>query len=67
MGKAKREAANQKRRDFYKTDAGIAVKKHYKEKARVKTMILNQLAELNVSKKAELSLEKIANLIKQLQ
>ena len=66
-GKTKREAANEKRRAFYKTDTGLAIKKKYKEKARVKRMILNQLAELNVSKKAELSLERIANLIKQLQ
>ena len=67
IGKARRDAANEKRRVFYKTDAGLAIKKKYKEKAAVKRMILNQLAELNVSKKAELSLEKIATLIKQLQ
>ena len=67
IGKARRDAANEKRRAFYMTDAGLAIKKKYKEKAAVKRMILNQLAELNVSKKAELSLEKIATLIKQLQ
>lgn len=67
VGKAKRDAANKKRRAFYQTDEGVAIKKKYKEKAAVKRMILNQLSELNVSKKAELSLERIANLIKQLQ
>ena len=66
-GKRKKAAANEKRRAFYKTDAGIAIRKQYKEKARLKTMILNQLAELNVNKKTELSLERITNLIKQLQ
>lgn len=67
MGKAKRVVANEKRRAFYKTDAGLVMKKKYNEKAKVKKMILNQLTEINVSKKAELSLERIANLIKQLQ
>ena len=67
VGKAKRDAANEKRRAFYKTNAGIEIKKNYREKALVKRKILNQLSELNVSKKAELSLERIAYLIKQLQ
>ena len=66
-GKRKQAAANEKRSAFYKTDAGIAIKKQYREKARIKKMILNQLSELNVNKKAELSLERITNLIKQLQ
>ena len=65
--KAKRDAVNKKRRAFYKTDAGVEIKKKYREKAAVKGKILNQLSELNVSKKAELSLERIVNLIKQLQ
>ena len=67
IGKAKRDSANEKRRAFYKTDAGVEIKKKYREKAAVKREILNQLSELNVSKKAERSLERIANLIKQLQ
>ena len=67
IGKAKRNSANEKRRAFYKTDAGVEIKKKYREKAAVKREILNQLSELNVSKKAERSLERIANLIKQLQ
>ena len=66
-GMRKKAAANEQRRLFYKTDEGMEIRKKYREKARVKKMILNQLAELNVSKKAELSLERIANLIKQLQ
>ena len=67
IGKKKKAEANEKRRAFYKTDAGIAVKKEYKEKARIKRMILTQLAELNVSKKAHLQLETIENLVKQLR
>ena len=67
IGKKKKEEANVKRRAFYKTEAGIAIKKEYKEKARIKRMILNQLAELNVSTKAHLQLETIENLVKQLR
>ena len=65
--KAKRDVANEKRRAFYKTTTGQEIKKKYREKAAIKRNILNQLSELNVSKKAELSLERIAHLIQQLQ
>ena len=67
VGKAKRDATNEKRRAFYKSNAGVEIKKKYREKAAIKRNIFNQLSELNVSEKAELSLEKIASLIKQLQ
>ena len=40
-GKAKLAAANEKRRAFYKTEAGIATKKKYREKADVKRRIIN--------------------------
>ena len=66
IGKEKREAANEKRRAYYKTDAGLETKKRYREKAAVKRQILNQLSMLNVSKKAHLCHEKIENLIKML-
>ncbi len=41
-GKARREAANEKQREFYKTKDGIAMMK-YREKAALKQKILNQL------------------------
>ena len=66
IGKAKRAAANEKRRAYYKTDAGIETKRKYREKAAVKRQILNQLSMLNVSKKAHLCHEKIENLVKML-
>ena len=66
MGKANRAAANEKRRAYYKTDAGIETKRKYREKAAVKRQILNQLSMLNVSKKAHLCHEKIENLVKML-
>ena len=66
IGKNKRVAANEKRRAYYKTDAGLETKRRYREKAAVKRQILNQLSVLNVSKKAHLCHEKIENLIKML-
>ena len=63
-GKAKQAAANERRRAYYKTEAGIETKRRYREKAAVKRQILNQLAMLNVSKKAVLCQETIANLMK---
>ena len=67
IGKQKKAAANERRRQFYKTTDGIATRERYREKARIKNMILNQLTQFNVTKKAELTLETIANLVKQLQ
>ena len=64
IGKEKAAAANVKRRAYYKTDAGIATKKKYREKAAVKRQILNQLTMLNVSKKATLCHETIQKLVK---
>ena len=63
-GKAKQAAANVKRRAYYKTEAGLETKRKYREKAEVKRKILNQLAMLNVSKKAYLCHEKIEQLVK---
>ena len=66
MEKAKKAEANEKRRAYYKTDAGLETKRKYKEKAAVKRQILDHLSMLNVSKKAHLCHEKIENLIKML-
>ena len=66
IGKDIRAAANEKRRAYYKTDAGLETKRRYREKADVKRRILNQLSMLNVSKKAHLCHEKIENLVKML-
>ena len=66
IGKEKRAAANERRRAYYKTDAGLETKRRYREKAAVKRQILNQLSMMNVSKKAHLCHEKIENLIKML-
>ena len=65
-GKEKAAAANEKRRAYYKTEAGKATKKKYRERAEAKRQILNHLAMLNVSKKAELCHETIAKLVARL-
>ena len=66
IGKQKRAIANEKRRAYYKTDGCLETKRKYREKAKVKREILNQLSMLNLSKKAHLCHEKIENLIKML-
>lgn len=63
-GKEKLAAVNEKRRAYYKTDAGMATKKKFRDKAAVKRQILNQLSMLNVSTKATLCHETIAKLVK---
>jgi len=64
IGVEKRKTANEKRRNFYKTEAGIAIKKTYREKAAIKRQLLNHLTMLNVSKKATLCQETIEKLVK---
>ena len=64
IGRKKIKEANEKRRAFYKTARGLAVKKAYKEKAAKKRQIINQLSELKLKSKASLQLETIQNLIK---
>ena len=63
-GKEKKAAANEKRRLYYKTAAGIETKRKYREKAAVKRQIINQLSMLNVSKKAVLCQKTIEKLMK---
>ena len=65
-GKEKQAAANEKRRAYYKTEAGQETKRKYREKAALKRQILNQLTMLNVSVKAELCHKKIEQLVKML-
>lgn len=67
IGKKKRRAANEKRSAFYKTTAGIEVRRKYRDRAQNKARLIDELTKLNVSKKAELSLETIINLVKKLQ
>ena len=63
---AKIKEANAKRKAFYKTDAGLEVRRKYREKAETKAKLIDELLKLNVSKKAELSLDTIITLVKKL-
>ena len=44
VGRKKIREANERRRAFYKTAKGLAVKKVYKQKAAKKRQMINQLA-----------------------
>ena len=56
VGKEKRFIANERRRAFYKTDAGTEVRRKYREKVQTNAMLIEELTKFNVSTKAELSL-----------
>ena len=66
IGKKKKEEANKKRRDFYKTEEGLAKKKHYAEKAAKKHELIKILKEYKTGGKnmAELTKETIERLMK---
>ena len=64
-GKKKKEAANKRRSDFYKTEEGQAIKRYYAEKASKKHELIRLLKEYKTGGKngAELTKETIARLI----
>jgi hypothetical protein len=66
VGMENKRIANQKRRDFYKTDEGKAVKKNYREKNATKRQIMAELSKFGVNKKAKLCQESIAKLMSML-
>ena len=47
IGKKKREDANEKRKAFYKTEKGIAIKQMYKDRIAMKKKLLKQLSTMN--------------------
>ena len=65
IGKNKKAVANQRRSDFYKTEEGQAIKRHYAEKAAKKHELIRILTEYKTGGKneAELTKETIARLI----
>ena len=65
-GTEERAAVNKKRRTYYRTGAGLGMKKAYREKANLRRQIINQLTMLDVSKKAHLCHERIEKLVKML-
>ena len=63
IGIKKRQEANRRRKEFYKTEKGLAVRKRYKEKQEEKRRLIKQISDLGLNKKAELYREKIVKLL----
>ena len=66
VGKRQRQVANEKRRAYYKTEAGIATKKAYREKAARKRQLINYLTSIYTPNKAVLCKKTIEQLLKKL-
>ena len=68
IGRKKKEAANQKRRDFYKTQQGQDIKKMYKDRAQNKNDIIKLVMELKTGNNlAEMEKETILDLLKRMK
>ena len=68
-GKKKIEAkriANEKRRNFYKTDEGRAVKTKYRQKNAMKGKLIEEISKTTLNKKAELNRDSIIKLLSML-
>ena len=64
IGKDKKAAANKKRKEFYQTEEGEAMKEYYADKARQKHELIRQLKKIKISSNdAELTKETIAKLM----
>ena len=65
IGREKKAAANQKRRDFYKTEQGQDIKKMYKDRAQNKKDIIKLVMDLKTGNNlAEVEKETILDLLK---
>ena len=65
IGRQKKAAANQKRRDFYKTERGQDIKKMYKDRAQNKKDIIKLVMDLKTGNNlAEVEKETILDLLK---
>ena len=68
IGRQKKAAANQKRRDFYKTERGQDIKKMYKDRAQNKKDIIKLVMDLKTGNNlAEMEKETILNLLKKMK
>ena len=66
IGKKRRKDANEKRKAFYKTERGIAIKQVYKDRIAMKKKFLKQLLTVIVGKKCQKQLldnEKLVKLV----
>ena len=68
LGIQKKKAANQKRREFYKTQKGQEIKNMYKERAQTRRELIEKVMELKTgSNLAEMEKETIVNLLKKMK
>ena len=68
IGRQKKAAANQKRRDFYKTEQGQDIKKMYKDRAQNKKDIIKLVMDLKTGNNlAEVEKETILDLLKRMK
>ena len=68
IGREKKAAANQKRRDFYKTEQGQDIKKMYKDRAQNKKDIIKLVMDLKTGNNlAEMEKETILDLLKRMK
>ena len=68
IGKAKKKAANEKRREFYKTERGEMVKNRYKEMAKTRdTLIETLMAHKPGTNLAEMEKETILKLLRRMK
>ena len=68
IGRQKKAAANQKRRDFYKTERGQDIKKMYKDRAQNKKDIIKLVMDLKTGNNlAEVEKETILDLLKRMK
>ena len=61
-----KKIANERRRNFYKTDEGKAVKTKYRQKNVMKRKLIAEISKVVMSKKAELNRESILTLLNML-
>ena len=64
LEKKRRKDANEKRKAFYKTEKGIAIKQMFKDRIAMKKKLLKQLSTMNVRKKCHKQLFDIEKLVK---
>ena len=68
IGNEKKEAANKKRQDFYKTELGQEIKNMYKDRVQTRKTLIKTVSALKTgSNLAEMEKEMIINLIKRLR
>lgn len=65
-GEERKKLANERRKNFYQTPKGMAMKEKYRRKLTAKKELMNILLKTNVSLKAELCKDTLVSLCKQL-